>query len=260
MYAFRKAGQRSFSYRYFSRTAGFASPNFLKLVIQGKRGLTARSAGAFARALKLGRAEAEFFHALVDLNQATSSEEKLAHAERLVSLRPFRRHQPLAQAQFRYYTHWYFVAVRELMARRDFRPDPDWIARQLEPKISPSEARQALEELERLGMVRRDDSGALTQSTAVVSTGDLVASATVAGWHREMLRLAAESIDRFPATSRELSSATVTLSRESALRAKAMIQQVREQILKLAENDAAPERVYQVGLQLFPLSEEGPSS
>jgi len=38
-YAERKAASRAFSYRAFSKRAGVSAPNYLKLVIDGKRSL-----------------------------------------------------------------------------------------------------------------------------------------------------------------------------------------------------------------------------
>ena len=40
MVTYLKASRPQFSYRYFSRIAGFTSPNFLKLVAEGQRNLT----------------------------------------------------------------------------------------------------------------------------------------------------------------------------------------------------------------------------
>src|SRR5690349_5207588 len=52
-YAAKKAASRAFSYRSFSKRAGVSSPNYLKLVIEGKRNLSGKMAERFALACGL---------------------------------------------------------------------------------------------------------------------------------------------------------------------------------------------------------------
>ena len=65
-----------FSYRYFSRWAGFSSPNFLKLVADGQRNLTPASIPKFARGLSLSERERESFETLVLMSLARTDEER----------------------------------------------------------------------------------------------------------------------------------------------------------------------------------------
>ena len=52
MISYLKATKPQFSYRYFSRVAGFSSPNFLKLVAEGQRNLSPKSIAKFAKKLR----------------------------------------------------------------------------------------------------------------------------------------------------------------------------------------------------------------
>ena len=65
-----------FSYRSFARAAGFSSPNYLKLVIDGQRNLTAEMAARFAQACGLLGSAADYFCTLVAFNQARSAPEQ----------------------------------------------------------------------------------------------------------------------------------------------------------------------------------------
>src|SRR3989338_3815356 len=76
LYDHLKVARGHFSYRYFSRMAGFRSPNFLKLVIDGDRNLSGESIEKFIKALKIQNKEAIFFRNLVLLNQSETLEEK----------------------------------------------------------------------------------------------------------------------------------------------------------------------------------------
>src|ERR1700678_2834375 len=71
-----KAKDSKFSHRFFSRIAGFKSPNFLIKVMQGKSNLSEESIEKFVKGFKLNSQEGKFFKNLVLLNQAKTLEEK----------------------------------------------------------------------------------------------------------------------------------------------------------------------------------------
>lgn len=254
LYRLYKETKPHFSYRYFSQKAGFRSPNFLKLVIEGKRNLSPESIEKFANALKLGKKEVDFFRVLVHLNQARTVGEKKIYAEQLMQFRPFRYIHPLRQDQYRYYADWYNIAIRELTTLPEFSEDPAWISRRLVPPISPQQAQKALDLLLQLGLLKRDDSGRLVQADAFISTGDEVTSTSVANYHRTMIRMGAEALDRFTGPDRDISSVTMTLSEKNFREIKALIQRFRKELLAIADQDQSPEGVYQVNFQLFPLA------
>jgi uncharacterized protein (TIGR02147 family) len=249
-----KATNRKFSFRYFARIAGFSSSNFLMLVMNGRRNLSPESAGQIARGLKLNKEETEFFANLVRLNQAKAAEDRQLYAQALVRSRTFKKLHPLKESQFNYYKHWYFVLVRELVGLPGFKEDPEWISARTIPQITPAEARRAIEELLALGLIKRGPRGRLVQSEAKITTSDEVASGSIAHFHREMMKRAAEAIDAVPRENREVSSVTFLTSRESARKVKEMIQNFRKEIVQVLSGAETPDCVYQLNFQLFPLA------
>src|SRR3990172_7163201 len=67
---------KSISLRAFSKKAGFTSPNYPKMVMDGDRNLTEESITRFVSALELNKQEEEFFRNLVLFNQAKSHAKK----------------------------------------------------------------------------------------------------------------------------------------------------------------------------------------
>ena len=116
-----KANISAFSYRYFSRKAGFKSPNFLKLVIDGQRSLGPESVDRFAKALKLDEDEHDFFRALVAFEQARTPDEKNEAFARVAASQRFRQARRLDSGMFTYLSRWYYPAIRE-MAHTTPRP------------------------------------------------------------------------------------------------------------------------------------------
>ncbi len=257
-YDWKKSQSRAFSFRFFSRAAGFSSPNFLKLVMEGKRNISAPSIDRFSQALKLTRGESQFFSNLVQMNQAKTVEEKRQFAEQIVRSRIYKKFYPLRQAQYNYYAQWYFIPIREMVGLPGFVEDAPWIARTIIPNITASEAKNALEELESIGLIGRNPEGKLVQTDALVTTGDEVSVTSVAQFHREMMKKASESIDLFTKDLREISSVTMWLSTEAAQKIKGLISKFRKEVLSISNRDLNPDRVYQFNSQFFPLSAEVP--
>lgn len=255
-YAHRKASGRGFSLRVFSRRAGLSSSNYLKLVMDGDRNLSAAMAARFASACGLAGQAAEYFCELVALAQAKSHAERERVYRRLKGFRRFRQVHPLDDVYEAYHAHWYIPAIRELAARRDFRADPKWIAGTLMPAISARKAAQALKVLRELGLLVDDGAGGLKQAHALVATPDRPLGHHVVRFHRVMMERAAESIDLVPRAQREIASLTLCLSQAQLLALKEELAELRADLLSryVAGEDAR--RVVQLNLQLFPLSIE----
>lgn len=253
-YEHKKAG-RGFSYRAFSRRAGLKSPNYLKLVIDGDRNLTPAMAERFGEACGLKGSGLRFFVDLVAFNQAKTSEERADRYRDLTGHRSFRKAQRLDLKHAEYHSEWFIPAVRELAHREDFRADATWIASQMMPQISQSDAERALEVLRELQMLREDEDG-VSPTDALVTTGPQTKWVHIGEYHRVMMQRAAESIDLVPAADRDISSLTLCVDAGKLQEIKAQLAVLRQSLLALADDSSDPARVIQINFQLFPLSQE----
>jgi uncharacterized protein (TIGR02147 family) len=253
-YAQMKKSRRGFSFRAFSLRAKLRSPNYLKLVMEGDRNLTMEMAERFARACRLQGEPAEYFAQLVAYNQAETSAERSCAYVKLTGFKTYQKARKLDIAQAQYHSTWYVPAVRELAGRRDFKPDPAWIAPRLLPPIKPSEARDALNTLLELGLLKTDDNGRIVQSEPVISTGPEIHQEYIAEYHRTMMRRAAEAIDLVPSAERDVSSLTLLVSARGIERMKKRIQRFRRELLELALTEPDARQVVQLNFQLFPIS------
>jgi uncharacterized protein (TIGR02147 family) len=254
VYEHRKGTQRGFSFRWFAQKAGLASPNFLKLVIDGQRNLSTKGVEAFARALGLTARERDCFADLVQFEQAATAAEKTRAWERLSSYQARRKVRAVTHQEFEYLSRWYYPVVRELISLPGFREDPRWIARQVRPAITAAQAKAALEVLLALGLVERDDAQRLRPRDKLLSTGAEVRSLAVGNFHRQMMERGAESIERFDREEREISGLTVSISAEGVRTFKERIHALRAELLELAGRDEHADRVMQLNFQLFPVA------
>ena len=145
VYDHMKRHSKKFSYRYFAQRADVGSPSYLKLVMDGQRNLSADMARSFARALEFNKQESKFFVNLVLMNQAKTTEDRAYYYEEITQIPKYRQTHKLERIHYDYYSRWYCVPIRELVAHQDFREDPAWIAKQLRPAITEKQAAEALE-------------------------------------------------------------------------------------------------------------------
>ncbi len=192
----RQREGKVFSYRWFSKQAGFRSPNFLKLVIDGQRNLSDQSVEKCIQTFKLHGAEAQYFRAIVQINQTKSLQFRTQLAETILKLKGFEKAHPLFESQYRYYSEWYHIAIREMIASGSFNECPQWIAENLVPKISVKQVEVALKTLEKLELIRRNENGKYEVRHQSVGASHPLVKSSIVAFHQRMIGLAQESLQR----------------------------------------------------------------
>lgn len=254
-FQWRKQENPRFSHRLFARLAGQSSPSLLVEVIKGRRNLTPATTEAFCRAMSLSEEECAYFGLLVQLDRAESDDERSAVFAELSKSRRFQAARRIEGASFAYLSHWYIPAVRELSACHGFRAEPAWIAGTMRPAVTAQQAAHALDVLTSLGMLQVAEDGTVSVVDGSLVTPHEVAGLAVHNYHRGMLGLALQSIERFPPAERHLGGVTVSVPAELVPHLKKALADFQERLLDLCDGASGPRsRVYQVGLQLFPLS------
>jgi uncharacterized protein (TIGR02147 family) len=253
-YTAGKAHVPKFSYRYLAREAGFSSPNFFKLVMDGDRNLSSDSIDKFAKALKLDREGKRFFADLVAFEQAEDVHERNEAFERVAASRRFRQARRIDSTMFEYLSHWYHPAIRELAALDEFRRDAEWISAKLSPSVSVDKVEASLDLLFGMGLLVEDEDGAISRGDPSLTTGHEVGSLAIGNYHRQMLQRAADSIEDVPRQMRNINAVTVCINPERVPEIKERIQAFRETLIDFCDRDEDPQTVFQINFQLFPLS------
>jgi len=254
MFAFKKETTPSYSYRYFSRLAGFASPNFLKLVMEGQRNLTNTSIAGIAKGFKLKKPERDFFENLVFMNQATDHSERDHYYRKMIAAKSHGKVKKIETAQYEYYSKWYLPVIRELVMFGDRRLSADEISEKLFPPVKVKDVEHALQRLQDLDMIRKDEQGRWEQTNALLSTGPQVKSLLITNFHREMIHLAEESIERHRAKDRDITALTISINKNRIAELKQKIADFRKDILKEFATEENPDQVAQINIQAFPLT------
>ncbi|MDB5103390.1 MAG: hypothetical protein JWP91_1079, partial [Fibrobacteres bacterium] len=250
-----KAGDRKTSFRSFAKEAGYTSPNFLQLVIAGTRNLSTASLPGTLRALGLNKQESEFFANMVGFEQAQGFEEKNFHYQRMLRSRRYTEARPIDKGQYEYFEQWYNPVVREMLAHEGFTGEASWIARRIHPGLTVAQVERSIELLNGLGMIRKDEAtGKWLQAEPLISTPAEVASLAVANYHRSVLKLASDSIEAFSPDERDLRAATLGIPKSAYPAIKRKMEELWREILAVSQAGGKVEEVYQVNLQVFPLT------
>lgn len=252
-----KAGSPRLSYRTFAKKAGFSSPNFLQMVIQGKRNLSSTYRVAAAKAFKLNRQESEFFQNLVGYDQARSPDEKNSFYQKILADRRYSKVKTLDKSQYEFFSHWYIPVVREMLTHMDFEGESAWIAERIHPRITVSQVDSARKLLIKLGLIRLDqDSGKWIQTDTVLSTESEATHLALRNYHKSAIQLAHDSLKAFGPTDRDVRSVTIGLSEAAFGELKSKLEMVWKDVLDFAGRQQQADAVYQVNLQLFPMTRE----
>jgi len=255
IFEFTKLTNSTMSYRAFSLRAGFKSPNYLKMVINGSRNLTPPSIRKVVKIFNLSEKEAQHFEKLVQFNQAKDPETKKDAAKEIIKTRSFQKFNPLTHAEFEYCSKWYYVAIREMANLAEFKEDPDWICRRLEPKILPSEAKRALEHLERLRMLERNPEGRLCPTDRVITTSDDIVRSVIIDYHKQFIELGRDSIERFSKEKREIGALTIAIPKAKIDAFRKIVHEAQTKMLSESNINAEnADEIYQFNVQFFPLN------
>jgi uncharacterized protein (TIGR02147 family) len=253
-YQARKSVDRKFSHRFIGKEGKF-DPGLFSKILQGKRDISTSMVFRLAALLKLDRKQTEYFQCLVQYNQSRLHAERNHQYEKLLAMRGTVA-KAVEQHQHRFYSKWYYSALRAML---DFiatdGSDSDRLARRLVPPIKAVEVREGLELLEKLGFAKREANGRYRVCDPLITTGYGNSAPNANNFVLESLELAKGAIDRFPATERNLSTVTFSIPRTRYSHYEARIRAFRRELMAEIEKEKATDIVYQLNLQLFPLSQ-----
>lgn len=240
----------------YVRQAGFGenSRGYFNLIMNGKRNLSSSTILGFARTLKLNEKETFHFENLVHYNQATTEKEKVLYFERINKNMKGKTSAAfeLLKSQYNYFSNWYMLAIRELVSNADFKEDYEYISKRLRNKVSKKEIIESINDLLKLGLLKRNQAGIIEQSEEFINFTDTSMNYTVANaLHTQFLDKAKESLREDAYENRSASCVVIATDSENFHKIREEIKAFREQILnKYGTNNARVDCVLNLGIQL----------
>jgi uncharacterized protein (TIGR02147 family) len=250
----RREENAFFSLRYSQQKTGLDAGNLVK-ILQGERHLPKRYIDPFIELCGLKGRRALYFSVLVRYSRTKSNVEAREHFEQLAELKraPSRT---IESQQYDYFKSWHYAALRSLLDYYDFKGDYGALGAQLDPPVSPTEAKRAIEVLRSLGLIEKHAGGVFKPTDKIVTTGERWQSFAIESLQERIIELGRESLKRFPKERRDISTVTMSISSDDFRKIRTIIQECRRQILKVVHESEKAEGVYQLTMQLFPLTKE----
>lgn len=283
VYEFRRktesTGLRAYSYSAFSAAADIKSPNYLKLIIEGRRNLSDDMIARFARALRLQKAEAEEFRALVHYGQATEPIQRNRHLKELGDIRARRAFASgeLSQQAWEKVPSWMGWVLYAMTDQMGVSFDPDELYRLMRAKTSPEDLRSELKRLLSNGDLKEQPVAEGSLDTLALGDGltgglkeivkgrDLIESPQelpvemIRKLQAELIYLGIESLFRDSPKEREFGAMTIAMTQQEFEQVRFELRQMRKRIQKdlmVKRQSSKGERVYQMNIQLFPVTDK----
>lgn len=251
-YVQQKKTNTFFSYRYIGNKVGMDS-SFLIKVLQGHLHIADDRIESFSKICAFNDKEAGYFEALVHFNKAKTEKESKLYFEKMLSINKAKSDM-LGENQYEFFQKWYYSAVWSLLDGAPFHGDPKDLGNMLTPPISAKEAKQALKLLEDLKLIEKSEAGSYKAVGLNLTTGKEWRSVAITQYQREMIKIAEESLERFRKEERDISTLTLNIPESAIPEIRELTGEFRESLKKLVNSYPDPDRVYQLNIQLFPLT------
>ncbi len=251
-YAYMKKESSHFSYRYLAQRADINSSGYFKSLISGDKNISHSNIDKVARALNLYDDFKKYFIILVSCNQTENGIEKGRLQSQLASLRIVHSIPLLEEHQQTFYHKWYHSIIRELVTAPKGATVSS-IQNALYHALSHEEITDSIQLLLYHGLIEKK-SDHYVQTNTLIKSGQSIDANSVQFYQMQMLQKAMEAFEIVPVGEKLMSSTTLFYSDESMATAVDLIRNLRKSLLELALKESAPEKAYQLNLNLFPLS------
>ena len=238
-----------YSLRAFAKVLGLES-SALSKILAGKRSVSREMLKRFAQKLALSPKDLKTFEA----NLSETRGRPRAGEE--TPINAALNYQQLALDHFQIISEWYHFAILELTAIEGFQPSYAWVARTL--GISVSEARAAVERLERMEMLEITDDGKWIDragNLTNIAAPDFSAAA-LRKMQTQFLAMAIDAIEGVSPELRDNTGMTMAIDRAKIPEAKKRIAKFRRELCAYLQS-GKKDSVYQIGIALYPLSRDG---
>ena len=229
----RRNRNSQYSLRAFARDLGIGLGSMSE-VMTGKRGLSPKN----------------LMKVLQNLNLSQEQKEILLKGNKAKPL-PQDEHELMLEDQFKLIADWYYIGLLNLAKLKANKAQPAWISQRL--GIEPYMAVEALERLQRLGLLKIEKNKLVRTSNPITTSRDLPSTA-IRKHHSQNLLLAEKAIHNVPVELREMGSVTMPVNLKNLTKVKELLLKTRKKVADLLEDENATE-VYTLSFQLFPLTE-----
>lgn len=245
----------AFSWREFSKLAGFKSPTYLKLVCEGKSSLSLVKMEQVGVAMRLAGFEMDYFKLMVKFVNAEKDSAKKAALLEMQKIATEHKVRMVDSETFQYYESWKYPVVRELAPMMP-GAKPHEIAEACKDYVSAEEVRDVLNFLVKAGFLKKDGDKSYSQSEKTIVGSREALPIAIRAMHKEMAMMASRAVDRYPSGERCMTGVTLGVNEKARERIVEEINSCCKRIVDIANECENQDQVYRVNLHFFPMTEK----
>lgn len=245
----------AFSWREFNKLAGFTSPNFLKLVCDGKSKLSKVKIEPVARAMNLVDYEANYFALMVSLDKARTDEAQKSILMEMDAIAKEHKARVIDGDTFEFYQSWEYPVLRELAPMMP-GAKPKEMATVCNEEISAEDVSRILKFLVKRGLLKTDGNGSFSQTEKTLIGSKEALPLAIRSMHKTMANFAEKAVDKYPAGERHFMGITMGVNEELYGKVVEEIEHCCKRINAITANSENLNQVYRMNIQFFPFTKK----
>ena len=239
----RQRENPQYSLRAYARDLG-VHPGTLAKVIKGERPLPMKVSFGVVSKLKLGPRDRTLFMESL-LRNKTSIDD--------IKIDPLDTRHMVDESNYKVIAEWEHFVVTDLFDVEGFQSTTEDIARRLALTLTRAEV--VVENLVTSGLLKRNDDGKLSRVHADIKTTEDLKSQALKEGHLDTLKLGIKKLEEVEIELRDFSSSAMAIDLEQLPEAKTIIREFRQKMAALLRNGKYKTDVYQLAIQLYPLTQ-----
>ena len=249
-----RATTAHFSFEKFCRDAGFKSKSVVTMYAQAKRTPSAENLAKLGEYLQWTREDLEFASLLIARTKTIgATENQNFYTKQLQRLQTKPINAKLIQDYSAMLIIWYTGTIHEMFQLKNFQASTAWIAERLGGQITQEAVQTALQDLERLGLIAKDEKMGWRLLESSWSTPVEFPSKLIRSFHRTMLNRARAALERESISTRFNMAQTLSVQEKDLPEAKKFLDEILDEFTKRFFSSQGYQ-VYHCAIQLFPLT------
>jgi uncharacterized protein (TIGR02147 family) len=255
---------RPYSFSDFSAAANIKSPNYLKLIIEGKRNLSKDMNLKFSKALEHNRLQSKEFDLLVCYCQEKDPMQRNQNLKELSEFRAKRsiENGSINQQTWEQVSNWLVWVLHAMVEQKNVEFTPEKLRTLLRGQVNEAQIQMALKKLVDSGDIIIDPITRIPRKTSKMMSGlDSIPPELVRKIQSELIYLGLESLHKYGPHEREVSGFTLAMTDKEYEWARFELRKLRKKIqqeILMNREETQGDRVYQVNIQLFPITDSVP--
>ena len=241
-----------YSLRALARDLGLAASR-LSEILNGKQGLSLRTAEAIAQKLRLSDEETRFFLNSVESLHSRTPERRQEAFLRMSQEQPPIRFQEISEDYFRAIADPMHVAFIYLTELANFESDDEWIAKKLATTVDI--VADVKSRLIRVGLVSIDESGNIQAVDGYYSVLGGPPSKAVRQFHKSVGERAILALESQPVSARDFSASIVPASSQDIEKIRELTKEYRQNVIRILNSSTEKDSVYCLAVHYFKLTE-----